>query len=536
MDILLPPKANGEQEKIANRVHQLIIIGANGSGKTRFTERLINDLSGKSFRISALKALYDSKEHNMLPGSIDSLCSDALVASSFIRNDASSEFERLMALLLNEEVLNLISYKVQVATDKDVKLRGTRLDKVISKWQEIFPENRVLFEGGRLLFSRNIDPSTYSSVKLSAGEKAVLYYLGAVLFAMENAVIFVDNPGIFLHPSIMNMVWNSVEELRPDCTFIYTTHDLDFASSRANNSVIWVRGYDAQTVTWDYAVLPPHSGLSDEIYMTIIGSRKPVLFIEGDETHSIDSKLYPLIFTEYTVKSLGSCNKVIEATRAFNDLNTFHHLDSHGIVDRDRRDAKEVKYLRDKKIFVPDVAEIENILMLEEVIRTVARRHGKNENQAFEKVKSAILAQFKQDIRQQALLHTRHRVKRTVEYRIDGKFSNINSLEDHMVDLVNEINPRGIYEAFCREFHGYADSGAYQSVLRVYNQKSMINTSNVASICGVSGGKDEYIRSIIKILKGNGQDAVRIRRAIIRCFGITDTAPASMSINKNEKN
>ena len=64
----------------------------------------------------------------------------------------------------------------------------------------------------------------------------------------------------------------------------------------------------------------------------------------------------------------------------------------------------------------------------------------------------------------------------------------------------------------------------------------MINTSNVASICGVSGGKDEYIRSIIKILKGNGQDAVRIRRAIIRCFGITDTTPASMSINRDEKN
>ena len=106
MDILLPPKANGEQEKIANRVRQLIIIGANGSGKTRFTERLINDLSGKSFRLSALKALYDSKEQDMLPGSIDSLCSDALVASSFIRNDAGSEFERLMALLLNEEVLD----------------------------------------------------------------------------------------------------------------------------------------------------------------------------------------------------------------------------------------------------------------------------------------------------------------------------------------------------------------------------------------------------------------------------------------------
>ncbi len=527
MDILLPPKSDGEQVQVKNRARQLIIIGANGSGKTRFTERLISDLSGKSFRLSALNALYNTKSVDTLPGSIDKLCADALMASSFIRNDGESEFERLLTLLLNEEVLNLISYKVKSTVEPDVKLGKTRLDKVITRWQEIFPDNKILFEGGRLLFSRDIDKESYSSVKLSAGEKAVLYYLGAVSFAMDDAVIFVDNPGMFLHPSIMNSVWNSVEELRPDCTFIYMTHDLDFASSRANNTVVWVRGYDAATVTWDYAVLPPHSGLSDEIYMTIIGARKPVLFIEGDETHSIDSKLYPLIFTEYTVKSLGSCNKVIEATRAFNDLNTFHHLDSHGIVDRDRRDAKEVQYLRDKKIFVPDVAEIENILMLEEVIRTVAKRYGKNEDKAFASVKSAILSQFKHDIRQQALLHTRHRVKRTVEYRIDGRFNNINSLEDHMIDLVNEINPRGIYEAFCREFHNYADTGAYQSVLRVYNQKSMINTSNVASVCGISGGKEEYIRTIIKILKGNGQDAARIRKAVIRCFGISDTAPVS---------
>lgn len=525
MEILLPPKSNGDREKVAYRTRQLIIIGANGSGKTRFSERLIADLSGLAFRLSALDALYDSRKPDMLPGSIDMLSNEAMLASSLIRDDAKSQFERLMALLLNEEVVNLITYKVKAASMPGTKLAPTKLDKVIELWQEIFPDNRILFEKGELLFSRKIDPETYPSVKLSAGEKAVLYYIGATLFAMENAVIFVDNPGIFLHPSIMNTVWNCIEELRPDCTFIYITHDLDFASSRTNSSVVWVRSFDAHSVTWDYDVLPPRSGLSDDIYLAIIGARKPVLFIEGDETHSIDSKLYPLIFTEYTVKSLGSCNKVIETTRTFNDLKTFHQLDSYGIVDRDRRDAKEVEYLRNKKIFVPDVAEIENILMLEEVIRTVARRHQKDETRVFETVKASIMAQFKQDVRQQAMLHTRHKVKRTFEHRVDGKFTNINSLEEHITDLVAEINPRGTYEAFCREFHGYVESDAYQSVLRVYNQKSMVSTSNVAQLCGVAGGKDGYVRAILKILKGNGEDAKRIRRAIIRCFGISNTAP-----------
>ena len=206
--------------------------------------------------------------------------------------------------------------------------------------------------------------------------------------------------------------------------------------------------------------------------------------------------------------------------------NAFHHLDSHGIVDRDRRDENEVRYLRDKKIFVPEVAEIENILMLEEVIRAVASRHGQKEDRVFDRVKRAIIKQFRADIRQQALLHTRHRVKRTMEYRIDGRFPDINKLEEHIKNIVYEIKPRELYEKFCREFNGYVASGDYASVLKVYNQKSMIPGSNVAALCGLSN-KNAYVQEIINILKENGSGARRIRKAITRCFGIEEaSAPA----------
>ncbi len=272
-------------------------------------------------------------------------------------------------------------------------------------------------------------------------------------------------------------------------------------------------------MTWEYDILPPQEGMSDEIYMAIIGARKPVLFIEGDGVNSIDAKLYPLVFKEYTVKSLGSCNKVIEATRAFNDLSAFHHMDSFGIVDRDRRDAHEVEYLRGKKIMVPEVAEIENIMMLEEVIKAVAKTRGKDENRVFEKVKRSVIAQFRHDLRQQALLHTRHRVKRTVEYRIDGRFNNINMLEQHIKSLATEINPRGLYESFCREFRKYVERDDYASVLRVYNQKSMISGSNVASLCGLRN-KDEYVRCVISILRGGTGQASRIAQAVRNCFGL----------------
>lgn len=527
MNILLPPKKDKSREEITTGNRQVTIIGANGSGKTRFTDWLINNLQERAFRMSIISAFYDSREYDTLPRSIDMLYKEAIERTSIIRNDSVSQAERLMSLLFHEEMLNLISYKVSLTENPNAKLPSTKLDKVTEVWQDIFPGSKILIEGGKMLISRERDTDCYSSVKLSAGERAVMYYVGATLMAPENAIIFVDNPGIFLHQSITKSLWDRIEELRPDCTFIYTTHDIDFASSRTNNAVVWVREYDATEGTWDYDILPEHAELSDDIYLTIIGARKPVLFIEGDGVHSIDSKLYPLIFPQYTVKPLGSCNKVIEATRAFNDLKTFHQMDSYGIVDRDRRDEGEVKYLRTKKVLVPNVAEIENIMMLEEVIRTVASRYKKDETKVFTKVKAAILDLFKQEVRQQALMHTRHRVKRTLEYRVDGRFTNINSLEDHINDLVNEINPRGMYEAFCREFHGYVSSGDYQKVLRVFNRKSMIPSSNVSNLCGLNN-KEAYIRAIINILKENGKDAQRIRRAVIKCFGLDDNNLASM--------
>ena len=43
----------------------------------------------------------------------------------------------------------------------------------------------------------------------------------------------------------------------------------------------------------------------------------------------------------------------------------------------------EIDYLHDQHIFVPDVAEVENLLMLEPVIRTVARRMMKDPDTVF---------------------------------------------------------------------------------------------------------------------------------------------------------
>lgn len=524
MQLTLPRRRSGQKAATVNiEPHQcMLIVGANGAGKTRFTIATAQQLGKQAYPMSALDALYNRYgQNNQLPDVLRRRLSPMVVANAERSTTMATIFDLLLAQLMNDEMLNLINYKLALADHRDAKLRRTRLDNVIELWQDVFPGNRVLIDSGKILFARGIDVNAYSALRLSDGEKAVLYYAAAVLYAPENAVIFVEAPEMFLHPSLTASLWNRLESARADCTFVYTTHDTEFASSRNGAPVVWVRDCDPADDAWDYEVLPPHSGLTQELYMTLIGARKPVLFIEGDSERSIDAKLYPLIFPDYNVRSLGSCNKVIEATRTFNDLNTLHKVESCGIVDRDRRDEAEVAYLRRKRVMVPDVAEIENMLLLEDIIAAMAESHGHSAARAVHKVKRAVINMFRSDLHQQALMHTRHRVKRTMEYRVDSRSADIATFERHLHGLLDEINPRHIYEDFCKEFHGYVEAADYNAVLRVYNQKSMLPGCNVAQLCGFSG-KEDYIEGILDVLRHESPYADAIRKAVRTCLTGTE--------------
>lgn len=535
MDLTLPRRRDGQTPLTItlNPDSSLVIIGANGSGKTRFTDAVVRSLGDKAYRMSALDALYTThSEINELPESFRRNIVPSIVAQVERANVPFSTLELLLLQLMNDEMVNLIAYKIARAAGENKDLKPTRLDRVIALWQEVFPGNKVLIDSGKILFSRSMDKGSYSAVRLSDGERAVLFYAAAVLYAPRNGVIFVDNPEMFLHPTLLTSLWNRLQAERADCSFCYTTHDTEFAASRNGAPAIWVRDCDTTNEAWDYDLMPPESKISPELYMTLAGARKPVLFIEGDSQRSIDAKLYPLIFPDYTVRSLGSCNKVIESTRTFNDLASFHKLDSFGIVDRDRRDDVEVRYLRAKRIMVPDVAEIENILLVENIVRTMAQVNGCDPDRVFTKVRKTILSLFRADMKQQALLHTRHRVKRTMEYRVDARVDSIDTLQQHLSDLLVEIDAAAIFEEFCSRFAQYEASGDYNSILRVFNQKSMLTSSNVAQLCGYKN-KDAYIAGILNVLRHDSPAADAIRKAVRDILG-ADTISAESERPRQE--
>lgn len=509
---------------------QLTIIGGSGAGKTKFMEELMRLNEERSYCLSALSAPFPEREESDRPGSIDVLFREAVANRPYMRIDAVCELDKLAYMILMDEFEYLLSVKKEkMINGSPLKFKPTRLDKIVMLWERIFPGNKIIRSGGSMMFTTNSGPDMISAKKLSRSEQTVLYYAAAVLYAMPGAVIFIDSPSLFLHPTVLANLWNSIEELRPDCTFVYDSVDVEFVNSRTHNVCIWVKSYDVGSHAWDYEIILP-GNIKDELFVDLIGTRKPVLFIEGDARHSIDAKLYTLVFTDCTVRPLGSCDKVIESTRTFNDLKNMHHLESRGIVDRDRRTDPEVDYLRRKSVMVPDVAEVENLFLLEGVIRAMARRRGKNPDKVFNHVARAVEDEFRRRFDEQALQHVRHRVKREVECKIDARFSCITAMETHLRSLVNMLRPRDQYNELRAEFKEFLESHNYSGILKVFNHKPMLGDCGVARLLGYKS-KDEYVAGVIATLKEGGVSADTIRESIKYCFRLDEPIPQKKKLS-----
>lgn len=521
MKNLILPKLTGHRHPpVLPSASQLTIIGASGAGKSKFMEELIRLTGERAYCLSAVSAPFPERTESSRSGSIDRLFKEAIKDKAYMKSDAVSELDKLVYMLFADEVESLLELKNSWKPSGKPRLRSklTKLDKLSALWEKIFPGNRILRASGSLMFATSSGDDMIGVDKLSQGEKTVLYYAAAVLYAMPDAVVFVDSPSLFLHPTVLNNLWNYIEELRPDCRFVYNSVDVEFVSSRSRNVSIWVKSYDASARSWDYEMIRPGE-LHEDIFVDLIGSRRPVLFIEGDSSHSIDSRLYPLVFPEWTVKPLGSCNKVIETTRTFNDQKNLHHVESKGIVDRDRRTNAEVDYLKRKSVMVPDVAEVENVFLLEPLVKAMAKRRGKQPEVVFRRIKKRVIDEFSRRFEDQALQHVRHRVKREVEYKIDMKFPCITAMETHLRSLIGKLQPRAQYNKLRSEFKEMINKKDYASILRVFNHKPILSESGVATELGYKN-KDEYIGGVISVLKENSEYSSQIREVIRKSFGL----------------
>lgn len=517
MELVLPQNSNHKETHITTS--RLVVIGTNGIGKSSFGKELARRYPNKAVILAGLHALFI----NYIPESQKNTES-WLQLQTLLQERMSiphiTEYEKLIIQLQQEEFEEAVNFKESCKKEKGLQPPLSKLDLIQCIWEEMFPHNRWVRKSGFIeVTSSSHRGKPYTANRMSDSEKLVFYWTGAVLSAPSEGLLIIEGPETLLHASIKNTFWDRIEQLRPDCTFVYLTHDIDFALSRRRCKRLWIKACDTDQGYWDYELIESNKSLPEELYLEVLGNRKPILFIEGTETNSIDNRLYSLVFPQYMVKPMGGCQKVIETAKAFNQVKEFHMLESFGIVDRDRRTDKEIAYLNEQHIFVPDVAEVENLLMLEDVIKTVAKRLMKNSNEVFATVKKNVIQLFKNDLEEQVILHAKHQVKKRLEMALNYKIHSLQQLSEHVEEIQERVPVQDIYQKIRSRFETYIETQNYALILRVYNQKGMLPQSRVCQYCGISS-KENYIEFILSLLKENKDDAKVIRKAIKHSLGV----------------
>lgn len=500
----------------------IVVLGANGAGKTRFSTKIeeLNDEKYNSWnkdqsllihRISAQKSLtikdaisifdLDSATKSLFIGGSDVYANKK--GYRFGSNPVTgllNDYEQALSLLFaknNAQLQN--AHETDVAAYKAGSERPAPITTVVesatSIWNELLPHRKIdLSENGVHV---EYNGERYHGKEMSDGERVMLYMICQALVLKPNSILIIDEPELHIHKAIVDKLWDKLEALRQDCVFVYITHDLNFALSRNTERVLWVKSFNG--TTWDYEFLniSDFSDLPNDLLYEVIGTRQKVLFVEG-EKNSYDHFLYQEVFRDkgYHVIPCGGCQdvtKFVKSKRAYEKLNA---INVYGIVDRDFRTDAEITALQEDGVFCLNVAEVENLFVVPELLDLMAVQLG-CDNEAAQSTKDFIQTLFTQNkanqIGEAFIKEVNHQL--TLKNFSDKKMTPAEVKACLDTDF-SETNISAFYAAKQLQFDS---AHTTKEILKIFNFKNL--SKKIGSKFGISG--NDYPQRVINLMKRN---------------------------------
>jgi energy-coupling factor transporter ATP-binding protein EcfA2 len=364
-----------------------IFVGANGGGKTRLAVHIEQALGLRAHRISAHRALEMNpdvpkiSERVALQGLRTGYAND----TAQVAHRIGSRWRSKMAVsLLNDfdfVIQSLFAEQANRSLETHTKVRRgdtgpaspTKFERLNEIWDRLLPHRKLFVSGDNIEVAIPESTARYNSSEMSDGERAIFYTIGQALLADADSLLIFDEPELHIHRSIMSKLWDELEAARRDCAFIFITHDLEFAAVRVAQKFV-IRDY-TPAPTWAIETVPQETGFSEEATTLILGSRRPVLFVEGSQD-SLDTSIYRCCFPEWTVIARGSCEEVIHSVVTMRRNSTLTRVTCSGIVDADDYHSDDIAILTRLGIAILPVSEIENLILLPAVSRAIAEHEG----------------------------------------------------------------------------------------------------------------------------------------------------------------
>lgn len=406
----------------------------------------------------------------------------------------ASEMVKIMGMLLGERQVCINRASSRYKQGEQVPTRDFMgvLDDVIDIWNSLI-EHRTLMCNDNNELKIKYNDTVYDAHQMSDGERVIIYIAGRVLFAPRNGIIIVDEPELHLHKSIANKLWDILENKRPDCRFIYFTHDLDFATSR-NCQKAWIRNFNYPN-KWSIELIS-ESEIPEELLLKLLGSRKPILFCEGKQ-ESLDRRVFEIIYPKFTIQPVGTCKNVINYTRAYNHVaNTY--CKAFGIIDKDFSTDTQLECLSKDYIFSYDIAEIENLFLSEDFVNEYASI--KHEAINIQDIKNKVIAEFSNHIESQISFYISAYINFTFNESHIRQASTIAGVKANYHDFTSKINIEKLYTDRKNDLQQIINTNNYAKLITVANDKGLLKI--VAQSFGLKG-RDEFLSRALNILEFN---------------------------------
>ena len=503
--------------------NSLIIIGANGSGKSKLGAWIEENDTENVHRIGAQRNLnfneyiplksYEQAKNSVLFGNEKEHNKGYRWNWGHLTTTLLNDYENVLAALiaLNSKQTEDFVKECKRNEKEGVtypKVPKTVIDELLEIWDIVFPQRSIKIEDSKVIASfkqaENKD-TLYKGSEMSDGERVALYLIAQCLSVPANKVLIVDEPELHLHRSIMNRLWCELEKKRSDCLFIYITHDTNFAALHSQAKKIWVKEYDG--CKWTLEEINS-SELPEQLMLDIMGNRKKVIFVEGTD-ESYDTKLYSEIYKSYYVIPCGGCSNVIARTKAMRDTPQLHDIECFGIIDRDYRGEAEINAYREHHIYTLKVAEVENLFLVEELLNVVANLLAITDNRVVENIKKYIIEnRFSCEVNRQIC----EAVVSEIKYQLSIiELSKKNEIEasQTLQQVMEKITYESVKDSIEQSFQEILQSKEYSKILSKFNRKELAKT--IGHYFGLKN--DEYCDFVIRQLHSVNSD--EIKNAII---------------------
>ena len=531
MNLKIPRVSGDELQLSLIAGDRLFVVGANGSGKSALIQHIVSSNQSETIRrISAHRQTWFQSERIDLTAQTrfqfgEQISQGEVEDQARWRDEYAEQRQSAVLFDLVAEQNKRANLITDLIDDKKIEAAEKKAEDSVSPFRQM---NELLAlgtlsvqletsSGEEILASHQDSKGQYSIAQMSDGERNAAIIAATVLTVKEGTILLIDEPERHLHRSIIEPFLSALFRCRHDCIFVISTHEIALPVADPIARTLIVRSCtwnDNRANAWDAELLDANTDLPEDLKRAILGSRKRILFVEGNQSSSLDLPLYNALFPGISIVPKGSCAEVLKAVKGLRGTENIHHVEAFGLIDRDNRPKDEVNQLASDHVFALDVFSAEALYYCSDAITAVADHQAESLLQNADAMTESAKTKALEVLNESGLAErmAARRCERHVRNSILSKIPDWKTIETNPTTTICASVPSPFPDESKRFRDLLADKNLDELVARYPLRDSRV--FNVIAKALQLTGKETYEQTLLSRLQNNEKLAQSLRQRI----------------------